>query len=329
LTVRLIASGTRSRVKSNAKKIAPPQPPLVIKAATYAEGREKTMNQIKTILLLSVLSAVLIGLGGLLGPGYLYGFTALALIINFVSYFFSDRIVLAMHRAQEIGIREAPALHRMVEEISKAAAIPKPRVFLIPEAQPNAFATGRNPENGVVAVTSGIVELLNERELRGVIAHEIAHIKNRDILVATIAAGIATAVTYIAHAAQFAAIFGGNRDDEEDGGSVLGSIALAVVAPIAATLIQLGISRSREYLADETAARLTGEPDGLARALEKLQHGAERIPANVEPATASLFIVSPLAGRGSLLGLFSTHPPMEERIARLRGMTGHLSRAVA
>jgi heat shock protein HtpX len=199
-------------------------------------------------------------------------------------------------------------------------------VYLIPEAQPNAFATGRNPEKGVVAVTAGILELLDERELRGVIAHEIAHIKNRDILVATIAAGIAAAVTYIAHAAQFAAIFGGGRDEEDDGGSILGTVLLAVVAPVGATLVQLGISRSREYLADETAARLTGEPGGLASALEKLQLGAERIPSHAEPATASLFIVSPLAGRGSLVSLFSTHPPMEERIARLRGMTGRVAR---
>lgn len=287
------------------------------------------MNQIKTILLLGVLSAVLIGIGGMLGPAYLYGFTALALVINFVSYFFSDRIVLAMHRAQEIGTGEAPGLHRMVDEIARAASIPKPRLFLIPEAQPNAFATGRNPEKGVVAVTSGILEMLSERELRGVLAHEIAHIKNRDILVATIAAGIAAAVTYIAHVAQFAAIFGGGRDDDDEGGSVFGALALAIVAPIAATMVQLGISRSREYLADETAARLTRDPGGLARALDKLQMGAERIPAHVEPATASLFIVSPLAGRGSLLGLFSTHPPMEERIARLRNMSARLSTRAA
>lgn len=281
------------------------------------------MNQFRTIVLLGVLTAVLIAIGGSLGPGYLYGFTALALIINFGSYFFSDRIVLAMHHAQEVAPEQAPGLHRMVEEVARAAGIPKPRVYLIPEVQPNAFATGRNPEKGVVAVTAGIMELLSERELRGVIAHEIAHIKNRDILVATIAAGIAAAVTYIAHAAQFAAMFGGGQqDDGEERGSVLGAILLAVLAPIAATLVQLGISRSREYLADETAARLTGEPEGLARALEKLHLGAERIPAHVEPATASLFIVSPLAGRGSLLSLFSTHPPMEERIARLRALRG-------
>jgi len=279
------------------------------------------MNQLRTVLLLGVLTAVLIGIGGTLGPGYLYGFTALAVVINFGSYFFSDRLVLAMHRARELGREQAPQLHRMVEEIAAKANIPKPRVYLVPDAQPNAFATGRNPEKGVVALTAGILDLLDERELRGVIAHEIAHIKNRDILVATIAAGIAAAVTYLAHAAQFVALFGGSRNDNEDeGGSALGTLALAVVAPIAATLVQLGISRSREYLADETAARLTGEPEGLARALEKLQFVAERISSQAEPATASLFIVSPLAGGSSLLSLFSTHPPMQDRIARLRAL---------
>lgn len=282
------------------------------------------MNQLRTVVLLGVMTAVLVAIGGALGPAYLYGFTALAVVINFVSYFFSDRIVLAMHRAREIEPSQAPAIHRIVEDVARAAGIPKPRVYLLPEAQPNAFATGRNPEKGVVAVTEGIVEMLTERELRGVIAHEIAHIKNRDILVATIAAGIAAAITYVAHAVQFSAILGGSQNDEGEGegGSFLGGIVLAVVAPFAATLVQLGISRSREYLADETAARLTGEPTQLASALETLHRGVQSIPANVEPATASLFIVSPLAGGSSLLNLFSTHPPIEERIARLRAIDG-------
>jgi heat shock protein HtpX len=283
------------------------------------------MNQFRTITLLGVLTVVLIAIGGSLGPGYLYGFTALALLINFGSYFFSGGIVLAMHHAQEVDPTQASVLHRLVEEAARSAGIPKPRVYLIPETQPNAFATGRNPENGVVAVTEGILQLLGQKELRGVIAHEIAHIKNRDILVATIAAGIAAAVTYIAHAAQFAAMFGGSqRDEGEEHGSFLGVIFTAIVAPIAATLVQLGISRSREYLADETGARLTGDPDGLARALDRLQRAAEQIPARVQPATASLFIVSPLAGQGGIMGLFSIHPPMEKRIARLRGLTAKL-----
>lgn len=278
-------------------------------------------NQLKTVLLLGVLSSLLIAIGGALGPGYLYGFTALALLMNLGAYFFSDRIVLAMHRAREVSPADAPALHRIVTELSARADIPKPRVFVIPEAQPNAFATGRNPEHGVVAVTEGIMALLDERQLRGVLAHELAHIKNRDILVASVAAAISAAVTHIAQAAQFMAFFGGGQRDEEEGGSAVGALALAFVAPIAATLVQLGISRSREYMADETGANLTGDPEGLASALERLERGVERIPAHVEPATASLFIVSPLAGVGGLFSWFSTHPPMSERIARLRAMT--------
>lgn len=277
-------------------------------------------NQMKTIFLLGVLSAVLIGIGGALGPGYLYGFTALAMILNLAMYFFSDRIVLRMHRAQEVSRLEAPALHQMVEELASRANIPKPRVFIIPEMYANAFATGRNPRHGVVAVTEGILRLLTERELRGVIAHEIAHIKNRDILVSTVAAGIAAAVTYIAHAMHFSAIFGGGSQEEEERGSAAGGLLFALVAPIAATLIQLAISRSREYLADETSARLSGDPLALAHALEKLQRGAELIPADVQPATASLFIVNPLAGAEGLMSLFSTHPPPEKRIALLRAM---------
>ncbi len=279
-------------------------------------------NQLKTLFLLGALSAVLIAIGGALGPGYLYGFTALALLMNIGAYFFSDRIVLRMSRAQAVTPEQAPELHHMVEEIARAAGIPKPRVFVTPEMQPNAFATGRNPENGVVAVTEGLMRMLSPRELKGVIAHEIAHIRNRDILVATVAAGIAAAVTYIANAAQFMAMFGGARSDDEEGGSPIGALVMAFVAPVAATLIQLGISRSREYMADETAAKLTGDPEALALALAKLERGAERIPAHVQPATASLFIVSPLSGGRSMMSWFSTHPPMQERIARLRGMTG-------
>jgi heat shock protein HtpX len=266
---------------------------------------------------------VLIGIGGALGPGYLYGFTALALLMNVGAYFFSDKIVLRMSRAQPVTPAQAPELHQMVDEVARAAGIPKPRVFVIPEMQPNAFATGRNPANGVVAVTEGIMQMLSPRELKGVIAHEIAHIRNRDILVATVAAGIAAAVTYIANAAQFMAMFGGARsEDDEEGGSPIAALVMAFVAPVAATLIQLGISRSREYLADETAAKLTGDPEALALALAKLERGAERIPAHVQPATASLFIVSPLSAGRSMMSWFSTHPPMQERIARLRGMTG-------
>ncbi|WP_437982540.1 zinc metalloprotease HtpX [Sorangium sp. So ce117] len=277
-------------------------------------------NQIKTILLLGVMSAILVSIGGALGPGYLVLFGVLALAMNLGAYFMSDRIVLAVHRAAEVSPFEAPGLHRMVEELSSRAGIPKPRVYVIPDAQPNAFATGRNPEHGVVAVTEGIMQLLSERELRGVLAHEIAHIKNRDILVSTIAAAFASGITWVAHAVSFAGIFGGSSDDE-DGASPLGGLALAIVAPIAATLVQLGISRSREYMADELGARLSGDPEALASALSKLEHGVALVPPEAaRPATASLFIVNPLAGAGSVLKWFSTHPTTEERVSRLLSM---------
>ncbi|WP_437316032.1 zinc metalloprotease HtpX [Sorangium sp. So ce385] len=286
-------------------------------------------NQIKTILLLGVMSAILVSIGGALGPGYLVLFGVLALAMNLGAYFMSDRIVLAVHRAAEVSPEEAPGLHRMVEELSRRAEIPKPRVYVIPDAQPNAFATGRNPEHGVVAVTEGIMQLLTERELRGVLAHEIAHIKNRDILVSTIAAAFASGITWIAHAVSFAGLFGGSSDDEE-GESPLGGLALAIVAPIAATLVQLGISRSREYMADETGAKLCGDPEALASALSKLEHGVALIPAeSARPATASLFIVSPLAGASSVLKWFSTHPTTEERVSRLLSMAASGGRAAS
>lgn len=278
------------------------------------------LNQLKTVILLGALSAALIALGGVLGTTALYLFTALALVMNLGAYFFSDRLVLAMHHAKEVAFEEAPGLHRLVEELAHTAGLPKPRVYVLPEAQPNAFATGRDPQHAVVAVTEGLLRLMGERELRGVLAHELAHIKHRDILVASVAATLASAITSIGHALQFSALFGGSQDDEE--GSAAGGLLFAVLAPIGATLVQLGISRSREYLADEAAARFTGDPEGLARALERLHLGAEQLPANVQPAAASLFIVSPLAGAGSLLSLFSTHPPIEERVRRLRAMSG-------
>lgn len=276
-------------------------------------------NQIKTILLLGVLSAILIGFGAMLGRQWVAGFTLLALALNLGAYFFSDKIVLRMHRAQPVGEHQAPRLYAIVRELAMRAEIPMPRVFRIPSPQPNAFATGRNPKNGVVAVTDGILQILTERELRGVLAHEIGHVKNRDILVSTIAAAVAGAIAYIANMLQFTAIFGGGSDD--DGPSPIAALALAIVAPIAATLVQLGISRSREYLADETGARLCGDPDALASALEKLDRTAHVVPpATAAPSTASLFIVNPFAGARGIVNLFSTHPPMAERVRRLRGM---------
>lgn len=277
-------------------------------------------NQIKTILLLGVLSAILIGFGGMLGRQWIAAFTILALAMNLGAYFFSDRIVLTMHRARPVAEHDAPRLHAIVRELAMRAEIPMPRLFVIPSPQPNAFATGRNPAHGVVAVTEGITRLLTERELRGVLAHELAHIKNRDILVSTIAAAVAGAISFIANMLQFTAIFGGGSADD-DAPNPLAALALAIVAPIAATLVQLGISRSREFLADETGARISGDPEALASALEKLERAAHVVPPVTQaPATASLFIVNPFSGTRGLTSLFSTHPPMAERIRRLRGM---------
>ena len=277
-------------------------------------------NQIKTILLLGVLSTILIGFGAMLSRQWVAGFFILAMILNFVAYFWSDKIVLKMHRAHPVGQHDAPRLYAIVHELATRAQIPMPRLYRIPSPQPNAFATGRNPEHGVVAVTDGILQLLTERELRGVLAHELGHIKNRDILVSTVAAAIAGAIAYIANMLQWTAIFGGMSSDD-DSPSPVAALGLAIVAPVAATIVQLGISRSREYLADETGAALASDPEGLASALEKLERAAHVVPPAVSaPSTASLFIVNPFAGARGVANLFSTHPPMRERIRRLRGM---------
>ncbi len=284
----------------------------------HLRGTGSFGNQLRTVFLLGALSVVLVGIGGAFGGGrFLPLFFLLALAMNVGAYFFSHKIVLSMHRARELEPQEHPALRRMVKELSAAAGLPEPRLYILPQPQPNAFATGRNPQHGVVAVTEGLLALMDERELRGVIAHELAHIRNRDILVATVAATIAAAVSMIAQAGQFAMIFGGGRDDEE-GGNPLASLLMLIVAPIAATLIQLGISRSREYLADATAARITGDPMGLAFALEKLRRGTAAHPSDAAPATASLFIMNPLGGVKRMASLFSTHPAVEDRVARLR-----------
>jgi heat shock protein HtpX len=278
------------------------------------------MNQVKTIFLLAVLSALLVGAGAAFTPNYVMLYVAIAVVMNFVSYFWSDKIVLRMSGARELGISDAPRLHEIVAELAGNAGIPKPRVYLIPEMQPNAFATGRNPEHGAVAVTQGIMQLLNERELRGVLAHEIGHIKNRDILIASVAATIASAISMIGSVLRWGAILGTGGRDDRDGVSPLGMLAMAIVAPFAAMLIQLGISRSREYEADATGAALSRDPESLANALEKLHHGAQQIPADVAPATASMYIVNPFTSTGGFMNWFSTHPPMAERVARLRGM---------
>jgi heat shock protein HtpX len=283
-------------------------------------------NQLKTIALFGTLTALLVGFGGLIAPGYLYVFAALSLLMNLGAYFFSDRVVLRMHGATEVPREHAPELHAMVEELAQRAQIPKPRVFVIAEDAPNAFATGRNPEHGVVAVTEGIVRILDQRELRGVIAHELAHIKNRDILISSVAAAVASLISYAAQALTFSSLMGGSSDDEE-GGSPLGGLLVAIVAPIAATVVQLGISRSREYLADETGAAISGDPEALARALSKLERAAAVTPpVQTAPATASLFIVNPFGAMERVSRLFSTHPDTAERVRRLQAMAGRSRR---
>ncbi|MFQ5828266.1 MAG: zinc metalloprotease HtpX [Candidatus Methylomirabilia bacterium] len=278
-------------------------------------------NTFKTGLLLAVLTVLLILFGGALGGQQ--GMTialVFALVMNLGSYWFSDRIVLAMYRAKPIEESRAPGLYRIVRTLATRAGIPTPRVYLIPSESPNAFATGRNPQNSAVAVTEGIVRLLDEQELEGVLAHELAHVKNRDVLIATIAATLAGAITYLSFMARWAAIFGGfRRDSDDEGGGIFGLILMAILAPIAAMLVQVAVSRAREYQADATGARLAGQPWGLAGALEKLHMGSRALPMHTSPATAHLFIVNPLSG-GAWLKLFSTHPPVEERIARLRSM---------
>ncbi len=288
--------------------------------------KASVVNQLKTVALLGGLTALLVVVGGALAPAQLWLFGAIAVVINLVSYFFSDRIVLTMNRARPIGPGDDPALERMVAELAGKAGIPVPRIYVIHDAAPNAFATGRNPKKGVVAVTTGIRQLLTERELRGVIAHELAHIRNRDILVASVAAMIASVVSFVATAIQWGALLGSGRDDRDNPGGVVGALALAIVAPIAATVIQLAISRSREYLADATGARIAGDPLALASALAKLERGNARIPLHTlgdSPATASLFICAPLSG-GSVASWFSTHPPIAERIRRLQAMATEL-----
>jgi len=278
-------------------------------------------NSIKTVLLLGVLTGLLMFIGGLIGGrGGVYIAFIFALIMNFGSYWFSDKIVLRMYKAQEVSESSAPGLYGIVRNLSLKANLPMPRVFIIPEETPNAFATGRNENHAVVAVTEGIMRILNKDELEGVIAHELSHIKNKDMLISSIAATIAGAISMLASMAQWAAIFGGgSSSDDDDHGGIIGLIAMAIIAPIAATVIQMTISRSREYLADSGAAGITKNPYGLAGALEKLERASQIIPMDAQPATAHLFIVNPLSGK-ALMNLFSTHPPIAERVSRLRSM---------
>lgn len=280
------------------------------------------MNTLKTGLLLVILTIILVAIGGMLGgPGGAKTAFIMALVMNFITYWFCDKIVLAMYRAKPIGPAELPELQSMVRELTVRAQIPMPRLYLTPHRSPNAFATGRNPAHAVVCVTQGILELLSPDELKGVLAHELGHVKNRDILVSTIAATIAGAITMLADWARWAMIFGGNRDRDRrgGGGEAIAMLVLMILAPLAAMLVQLAISRSREYGADETGAHLAHSPTGLASALAKLEEASKVRPLGANPSTAHLFIVNPLRA-DFIASLFSTHPPMRERIKRLREM---------
>jgi len=291
-----------------------------VKVPAAFQGEASMSNVFKTGLLLAVLTAMLVVIGGAIGgqQGMVVAFF-FAIVMNFFSYWFSDKMVLAMYGAQPIAESQAPGLYAIVRRLATKAQIPMPRVYLIPSETPNAFATGRNPEHAAVAVTEGIMRILDQDELEGVLAHELSHVKNRDILISTIAATLAGAITYLAHMAQWAAMFGGRRDDDEGGSNPIAMIAMAILAPIAAMLVQLAVSRAREYQADATGARLAGRTWGLAKALEKLQMAQQVAPMNANPSTAHLFIVNPLSGQ-ALMNLFSTHPPLEQRIARLQAM---------
>ena len=277
------------------------------------------MNTLKTAVLLGLMTALILGIGQYFGgtQGMTIAFI-FAIVLNFVSYWFSDKIVLAMYRAQPIDRSQAAELYAIVEELAARANMPMPRLYLIPTDAPNAFATGRSPKHAVVAVTNGILKILNREELRGVLAHELSHVSNRDILISSVAATLAGAVMLIARIAQFSLFFGGygGRDDNR-GGNPISMLLMAILAPLAATLIQLAVSRSREYAADETGARLAGDPEALASALQKLQAASQRRPMPADPATAHLFIVKPFSGQ-ALASLFSTHPPTEKRVQRLR-----------
>jgi heat shock protein HtpX len=272
------------------------------------------MYKLRTAMLMAALTVLLVLIGEAVGGTRgMFGFFIFALLMNFFSYWFSDKIVLRMYRAQPVTETEAPELYSVVRGLVQKAGMPMPKVYIIPDDSPNAFATGRNPDHAAVAATEGILRLLTRQELEGVMAHELSHVRNRDILVSTIASVIAAAITMLS---RFAIFFGG-RDDRD--GNPFAAIAMMIFAPIAAMLIQLAISRSREYMADESGAKLCGNPLYLANALRKLEMGTERIPMAANPATANMFIVNPFSARG-IAKLFSTHPPIEERIGRLEGM---------
>ncbi|GAB6179875.1 zinc metalloprotease HtpX [Desulfotomaculum defluvii] len=279
------------------------------------------MNTLKAGLLMGALTILMVMMGNAFGgsSGAMM-FFLIAMAMNFFGYFYSDKMAIKMTGSYPVSEAEAPELYAMIRRLSKRAGLPMPKIYIQPSDQPNAFATGRNPANAAVAVTEGILRLMNPQELEGVLAHELAHIKNRDILIGTIAAALAGAISMMGNALQWGAIFGmGRSDDEEEGGGMVGGLIMAIIFPIAAMIIQMAISRSREYSADATGAQIAGSPDGLANALLKLESAAHRVPMNVSPATSHLFITNPLSG-ASLARMFSTHPPIEDRVQRLRSM---------
>lgn len=278
------------------------------------------MNWMKTFLLMGAMTALFVFIGRLVGgqSGMIIAF-GLAVVMNFFSYWYSDKIVLAMYGAKPITESDSPDIHRMVNQLTHQAGLPMPRLYVIDNEMPNAFATGRNPDNAAVAVTTGLIRILDSGEVEGVIAHELAHVKNRDILIGTIAATMAGAIMILANMARFAAIFGGRSSDDE-GNNPIALLAVVILAPIAALFVQAAISRSREYQADRSGAEISGKPLGLANALLKLERGNKTLPIEASPATAHMFIVNPL--KGGMGSLFSTHPPIPERVARLEEMAG-------
>ena len=281
------------------------------------------MNNLKTVFLFGLLTAVLVGIGWAIGGyGGMVAFLVIAGVMNFVGFWFSDKLALRMSGAHEVTMQEEPRLHSLIEEVAARAGMPKPRVYVIENDTPNAFATGRSPKHAAVAATRGIMRLLDERELRGVVGHELSHVRNHDILINTMVATVAGAITMIAWMLQWSLIFGGGRRDRNNPLGMIAMLATIILAPLAATLIRLAISRSREYEADASGARLVHDPDALASALEKLHIGVQRQPmadSAVTEATAHMYIVNPLRAEG-IATLFSTHPPIEERVARLHRM---------
>jgi len=275
-------------------------------------------NNVKTVFLLGLLTGVILFIGSFWGQQGLTIALVMSVMMNFASYFFSDKIALNMYRAQQVTREQAPELFGILEFLCARNNIPMPRVYIIPDESPNAFATGRNPQHASVAVTEGALRILNRDELTGVLAHEISHVKNRDILISSVAATLAGMIMWIANMARFAAIFGGSRDRDDEGGGAMGSLVMIIVAPIAAMLIQMWISRTREYQADASGAEVAGSPHGLASALQKLENYSKQIPMAASPSTAHMFIMHPFSGK-SLMSLFSTHPPTQERIKRLLG----------